>query len=201
MPHYLDNLYSFPLLFFPRVSPTLAKLRAIPNRRYNPWPKGKRQPLTKKLATSFFDLLSSSDCSMVQLLRDHPNLPNFKTLDSWRHRYPWFAEAWKQARKAQADFLVQKCLDLAKSTTAKTAHETRVKFDIYRFIAAKFHPDLYGDKPTQAQSTTLNVGISISPERLQDLRAKLDSTRLHFASPKLLTATDGTQEVSRARGT
>ena len=168
--------------FNPRVNATLAKLRKLPNPRYNPlWPEGNRQPLTKELAEYFFSLISTCDCSLLELLRANPQLPPHKQIDYWRRHTPWFAEGLKQARKNQADFLVQKCADLAKNATPQNAHVTRVKFDIYRWMAGKFHPEAYGDKSQQpSQSTTVNVGISISPERLQELRNKLGITRSAF---------------------
>jgi hypothetical protein len=174
------------------LSPTIAKLRKLPNPRYNPlWPEGTRQPLTKELAEYFFDLLSTCDTSLLELLRQHPELPPFKQLDYWRRHTPWFSEGLKAARKNQADFLVQKCADLAKNATRETAHLARVQFDIYRWLAGKFHPDAYGDKPAATPNTTLNVGIAISPERLAEIRNKLDITRSallkpHSANPKPL---------------
>ena len=160
------------------MNATLTKLRQLPNPRYNPlWPEGTRQPLTKELAEYFFSLISTCDCSLLELLRQHPELPPFKQLDYWRRHTPWFCDSWRKARQAQADFLVQKCLDLAKASTPKNAHVTRVKFDIYRWAAAKFHPEVYGDKLATTPNTTVNVGIAISPERLQDIRNKLDITR------------------------
>ena len=166
------------------MSPTLAKLRKLPNPRYNPlWPEGTRQPLTKELAEYFFSLISTCDCSLLELLRAHPDLPPFKQLDYWRRHTPWFSEGLKQARKNQADFLVQKCADLAKNATPQTAHLARVQFDIYRWLAGKFHPEAYGDKPAAAPNTTVNVGIAISPERLQEIRNKLDITRSALLKP------------------
>jgi hypothetical protein len=91
---------------------------------------------------------------------------------------------WMQARKRQADHLIQHCIQLAHSADPKTAHVVRVKFDIYKFIAAKFHPDVYGDKSFQPQQqTTVNVGVSVAPERLSDLRVKLEQTRTAFRQP------------------
>ena len=166
------------------MNATLAKLRKLPNPRYNPlWPEGTRQPLTKELAEYFFSLISTCDTSLLQLLRDNPQLPPFKQIDYWRRHTPWFAEGLKAARKNQADFLVQKSLDLAKNATPQTAHLVRVKFDIYRWLAGKFHPDAYGDKLTTTPNTTVNVGIAISPERLADLRNKLDIARSALLKP------------------
>jgi hypothetical protein len=163
-----------------------ATLDALPKRRYNPiWPEGSKAPLTEELATYFFDLVSTCDCSLLELLRSHPELPNYHQLDNWRRRRAWFAEGWKQASQKRADFFVEKCADLAKNATEKTAHLARVKFDIYRWMAGKFHPDAYGDKPQQpSQSTTVQVGIAVSAERLNEIRAKLDDTRLQLSKPK-----------------
>ena len=135
------------------VSPTIAKLNALPKRRYGnvTWPEGTPQPLTQEIATHFFSLMATSDCSLVQLLRDHPELPPFRQLDFWRaNNKNGFAERWRETRKAQAHFLVQKCLDLQKSVNAQNAHQVRVKFDILRWVAAKFHPSVYAEKPLQA---------------------------------------------------
>ena len=167
---------------------------APPKRRYNPiWPVGTKQPLSKEIAAHFFDLLSTCDSSLLELLRRHPELPPYNSLDNWRRRHPWFSEGWKVARQKRADFLAEKCADLAKNATPQTAHLARVQFDIYRWLASKFHPDSYGDKSQkQQQQTTVNVGVSISQERLNEIRAKLDQTRLHFSNPKATVQSNAT---------
>jgi hypothetical protein len=165
----------------PEVNPaTLDKLRSLPHQRFTSiWPEGTRQCLTKELATYFFSLVSTCDTSLVQLLRDHPELPPFAQIDSWRaNNKSGFADGWKRARQAQAHFVADQCFDLAKNACPKTAHVVRVKFDVYKWLAAKLNPIAYGDKPLPTQqTTTVNVGVSISPERLHDLRSKLDQTR------------------------
>jgi hypothetical protein len=169
------------------VSPTIAKLNALPKRRYGnvTWPEGTKQPLTQEIADHFFSLMSTSDCSLVQLLSDHPELPPFRQLDSWRaNNKNGFAERWREAGKARAHFLVQKCLDLQKSVNAQNAHQVRVRFDILRWVAAKLHPAAYAEKPATAPTQTVNVGIAISQERLSELRAKLDQTRSALALEK-----------------
>jgi hypothetical protein len=181
------------------VNPTLAKLKTLPKVRYNPiWPPGTKQPLTKELADYFFSLVSTCETSLLQLLRDHPELPHFNQLDNWRRRRPWFAEAWKQARQNQADFLAQKCLDLAKFATPKTAHVVRVQFDILRWLCAKFHPAQFGDKPLPSQqSTTVNVGVAISPQRLEEIRSKLEQTRSALSNPSASASGLNSSVVSR----
>jgi hypothetical protein len=117
----------------------------------------------------------------MELLRNNPDLPPFKQLDYWRRHKPWFAQAWTEASQNRAHFLAESCADLANTATAKTAHVTRVKFDIFKWLCAKFYPAIYGDKPLPLpNSTTVNVGISISPERLNEIRSKLDQTRATF---------------------
>ena len=166
------------------MSDTIAKLNALPKRRYGnvTWPEGTPQPLTKEIADHFFSLMSTSDCSLVQLLRDHPELPPFRQLDSWRaNNKNGFAEKWREAGKARAHFLVNKCLDLQKSVNAQNAHQVRVRFDILRWVAAKLHPAAYAEKPVPTPTQTVNVGIAISQERLAEIRASLDQTRAAFA--------------------
>jgi len=122
--------------------------------------------------------MSTNDCSLVQLLRDHPELPPFRQLDSWRaNNKNGFAERWREARKGQAHFLVQECLDLQKTVTPQNAHQVRVRFDILRWVAAKLNPSVYGEKPLTAPVQTVNVGVAITPERLAEIRSKLDQTR------------------------
>ena len=57
-------------------------------------------------------------------------------------------------------------------------------FDILRWLAAKFHPSVYAEKPPTAPVQTVNVGIAISPERLAELRAKLHQSRSALALEK-----------------
>jgi hypothetical protein len=170
------------------VNVTIAKLNSLPKRRYGnvTWPEGTPQPLTQEIADHYFSLMSTSDCSLFQLLRDHPELPPFRQLDSWRaNNKNGFAEKWREAGKARAHFLVGKALDLQKSCNPKNAHVVRVRFDILKWTAARLHPAAYADKPLPAQqTTTVNVGVSISPERLSEIRAKLDQTRSALALEK-----------------
>jgi Bacteriophage Sf6, terminase small subunit-like len=174
------------------LSPTVQKLRALPKPQYNPvWPEGIRQPLTKELAERFFNLLSTWDTSLLQLLRQHPELPPYAQLNSWRcNNKAGFGDQWRVASHNRAQFLAERCAELAKTVTPKTAHVVRVQFDIYRWFAAKLHPEAYGEKLLpQQQSTTVNVGIAISPERLAELRAKLAETR-NALQPKERPAND-----------
>jgi hypothetical protein len=168
------------------LSPTVQHLRSLPqNRNRRSQAAASPQPkLTRALAQRFCSLIAETDQSIFTLIEQNPDLPHHATLFNWQQRVPWFAEMWKAARIKQTHFLVQKCLDLAKSAQPKTAHVVRVQFDIYRWFAAKFNPEIYGDKPAQPQQTTVNVGISIPAERLADLRSKLDQSRTAFLPAK-----------------
>lgn len=166
---------------------TLEKLNSLPgnaHKMYKPaagWPKGTRQELSKRVANRFFSLVSTCDTSLVTLLRAHPELPPWNQLDSWRRHHIWFKEGLARARRAQAHYLANKCLDIAKAADPKTAHVARVQFDIYRWFAARVHPDAYADKPAhQQQQTNVQIGVSVSPERLTEIRAKLEQTRNSF---------------------
>ena len=165
-------------------NPTIAKLRSFPDnpRRYNRGnPNAK---LTKALATKLCDLVSESHESLTTILDRDPSLPGFKAIYNWQQRVPWFRQMWKETHIKQSHYLAQYVLKLAEAADPKTAHVVRVKFDIFKFIMAKFNPDFFGDKPAhQPQQTTVNVGISISPERLTEIRGKLDQTR-HALNPR-----------------
>jgi hypothetical protein len=162
------------------VASTLAGLNARKKPTYalqQIWPPGTPQPLTKQLAAYFFDLLSTSERSLLELLRAHPELPPFKQLDSWRATNKHgFAEKWKHAGELRAHFLAEKCLDIQHNANPKNAHSQRVKFDVLKWMCAKLNPIAYGDKPAQT-AVNVAVGFNVSPERLQEIRGKLDMTR------------------------
>jgi hypothetical protein len=76
---------------------------------------------------------------------------------------------------------MQKALDLQKGATKETAHLCRVKFDIIKFIAGKFHPEVWGERPAAPTNvaTTVQIGV-ISQERLAELRSRLEPTRAYY---------------------
>jgi hypothetical protein len=115
------------------------------------------------------------------MFKEHPEFPPYRLLARWRKTQPWFAAEWKVARQMQAEWLMQKALDLQKGATKETAHLCRVKFDIVKYIASRLHPEVWGDRPAASPniSTTVQVGV-ISPERLAELRSRLEPTRAYF---------------------
>ena len=138
--------------------------------------------------------MSTNDCSLVQLLRDHPELPPFRQLDSWRaNNKNGFAERWREARKGQAHFLVQKCLDLQKSVNAQNAHQVRVRFDILRWVAAKLNPSVYGEKPLTAPVQIVmsalpslqNASLKSVQNSIKLETRSLSKKRLPMAPPQL----------------
>ena len=145
------------------------------------WPKGTSQPLTKLMASRLFSLISTSENSLSGLLKEHPELPPYRDMVRWRKTQPWFAAGWRTAREMQAEWLMQKALDLQKGATKETAHLCRVKFDIVKYIASRLHPEVWGDRPAASPniSTTVQVGV-ISQERLADIRSRLEPTRDYF---------------------
>ena len=123
--------------------------------------------------------LSQSERGVSSVLASSPDFPHLSTLYAWAREKPAFRRMWDQAREAQAEMLMQKTLDLAADTTPKNAHAVRVKFDIYRFRAAKVLPALYGDKPSMTSVST-SVALVVSPERLDQIQGKLESARASY---------------------
>ena len=145
------------------------------------WPKGTSQPLTKLMASRLFSLISTSENSLAGLLTEHPEFTPYRLLARWRKTQPWFAAGWRTAREMQAEWLMQKALDLQKNATKQDAHLTRVRFDILKFIASRLHPTVWGDRPAASTnvSTSVQIGV-ISQERLAELRSRLESTRAYY---------------------
>ena len=133
------------------------------------------------MAARLFSLISTSDDSLHGLLAGHPEFPPYRDLARWRKTQPWFAQEWKLARQMQAEWLMQIALNLQKNATKETAHLIRVRFDVIKYIASRLHPEVWGDRPAAAPSlsTTVQVGV-ISPERVADIRSRLEATRAFF---------------------
>jgi hypothetical protein len=151
------------------------------DRDLSQWPKGTTQPLTKVMASKLFSLISTSDDSMRGLLSKHPEFPPFRDLSRWRRTVPWFAAGWKLAKQMQAEWLMQIALDLQKNATRETAHLVRVRFDILRHIANKLHPEVWGERPAAAPNISTRVQVAVTPERIADLRSRLEATRAWFS--------------------
>jgi hypothetical protein len=132
--------------------------------------------LSRKFALRFCETLAQSDQALFKVLEEHPEFPKFKQLCNWRERNPWFAAMWRKAREEQGEHLAQKCLDIAAKTTPQNAHQRRVQYDIYKWVASRFAPATYGDRPVAPQ-TNIAVGVTISTERLNEIRNKLSITR------------------------
>jgi hypothetical protein len=171
------------------VATDLASLNTRPKANYRKntaWPPGKPQRLTRAVAKRIFDAISTSTDSLLGVLQANPDLPPHRQIFNWRTEVPWFAEGFRVARREQAEFLVQHCIDLAKGTNPTNAHSQRVKYDIYKWIAGKFSPDVYGDKPATT-AVNVAVGFNVSPERLNEIRGKLDVTRTAYSKPLTLS--------------
>jgi hypothetical protein len=172
------------------LSPTLAHLRTFP--KVNKDRSGFGNPkakLSRHLAQRFCDLIAESDQSVFELIKANPDFPSFKRLYNFQQRVPWFADMWREARIRQTHFLAHQCIKLYSEVCPKTAHVVRVKFDILKWFCAKFNPETFGDRPPQQGPVqTVNIGVSISPDRLSELRSKLDNTRSVLA-PKTNAST------------
>jgi len=156
------------------------------------WPKGTSQALTKIVAARFFSLVETNEGSLVGLLKEHPELPPYRLLCRWRKTYPWFAEGWREAREKQGEWVMQKAFDIAKNATKETAHLCRVQFDIYKHLAGKLNPAVWGERPPAAQANVYtNVQVGISQERLAEIRSSLDATRAYYLKH------NGTKDASK----
>jgi hypothetical protein len=77
---------------------------------------------------------------------DPPEQPHRRTIYGWMDQWPEFSHAYARAKASQADAVAEKAVKAAINATAETAHAARVKFDGYKWWAAKLNPRVYSDK-------------------------------------------------------
>ena len=156
---------------------------ANPKRSYRP-----KRKFNLSEARTLCEILSTSVNSLIGVCREHPELPPYDSIDHWKHRNPKFAEMLSKARERQAEYIAQTCLDLAQTANKDNAHAVRIKFDIARWYASKLLPAVYGDKPADVKVST-TVQVAISPQRLEDIRSRLESSRTIYLQDQSKRAT------------
>jgi hypothetical protein len=147
--------------------------------------RAKACPYRAAIGRRIYELISTSENSLMSLVKLHPELPSLWTIHFWRKKYPAFAKLYEEARQNQAEYLIQRSLDYASEVTPKTAHATRVRFDIHRFFSGHILPQLYGDRPTDKQPAinATNV-LVVSSAKLSQIRNALEHSRRMYTKPR-----------------
>jgi hypothetical protein len=71
-------------------------------------------------------------------------LPSYRTLYTWRDRYPEFAEALAQAQEVSAHARFEKALAVAEDATAATVQADRLHVGTLKWHAERLAPAIYG---------------------------------------------------------
>jgi hypothetical protein len=91
-------------------------------------------------------------------------------------------------------------IQLAADCVTETTHVSITQYHIYKWVAGKFCPNIYGDKPAQNQfQTNVNLSVSlVSNEKLTELRQRLTPTRVFIKEKSEPVAlTNGAESAPR----
>ena len=76
-----------------------------------------------------------------------PGMPTRVTVLNWIRTFPDFYTRHGHAREAQAHYLVDETIDIARAaTTPEQIAKARLMFDVTKWAASKLAPKVYGDK-------------------------------------------------------
>jgi hypothetical protein len=95
--------------------------------------------------------IASGICALAEgeLLTDisaERGMPTRGTLYRWAERIPGFGSLFAYAREMQAHAVAEKGVKMAAAATAETSPADRLRFDAYKWFAAKLLPKVDGDK-------------------------------------------------------
>jgi hypothetical protein len=79
-----------------------------------------------------------------------PDFPPVHAIVRWatdERRFPRFVDRYRHARRASAEVLVEKAREAVESATDRdSAQAARVKFEGYKWLASRFHPERYAER-------------------------------------------------------
>lgn len=109
-------------------------------------------------------------------------MPDRQTVVNWlaSGEYKEFATKYALAREAQADYMDDLILDIAKGCTVETANADRVKLDALKWRAARLAPKRYADRQVYDHKLSATEEPEITDEKrvraLQVLMARMALT-------------------------
>jgi Bacteriophage Sf6, terminase small subunit-like len=123
--------------------------------------------------------VSCTSLGLARLCQANPHWPDRDTIYRWRWRYPDFSDQFAEAKRKQADFLVEELLDISDDGrndwmeaqgydgssgwkyNGEHVNRSRLRIDTRKWIASKVLPKVYGtsndDQVAAAQSLAEQV--------------------------------------------
>lgn len=134
---------------------------------------GRPTKYTPALALKIVRAISISADSMTKICSRNPDFPGRDIIWGWRLDHPEFSIMYDNAKRAQADLLVEEMCNIADDTThdtlikeGKSGEEyeiansewiarSRLRVDTRKWIASKMMPKVYGDKTITEGTITI----------------------------------------------
>lgn len=131
-----------------------------------------KEKYTIEMAQKICRAVAVSSDSLIKICKDNPEFPNKNTIYAWRLDIPEFAEMYMNAKRVQADILVDELLTIADDSSqdvitridangqeyqvANTEFISRSKarIETRKWLATKLLPRLYGDKISNETTVT-----------------------------------------------
>ena len=131
-------------------------------------PFGRPTIYCEELADKICELVSTHTESIMHLIERH-NLPDNTTIRAWRLKYPDFSSKYLEAKRLQADLLVEEIDDLIREVNYYHDSEGNQRIDApsvslaiarannRKWVAARLLPKLYGDKSSAEVINDINT--------------------------------------------
>lgn len=123
--------------------------------------KGKRRhtPYSTALAQEIADVLAATVVGVAKLCKENPHWPDPITVVRWEAQHEEFRLMMGAARRARADMLMAEVVEIADDTSNDmilmgenlvpnpvAPARSKIRCDVRLKVAAKLHPQKYGDK-------------------------------------------------------
>jgi len=132
-----------------------------------------RTVYTPSLAKKVLDKIADG-CTITDISRRFPSLPNHRTIYYWRRHYPEFKEACDIALMDRADYYADKVIEVAEETKTKgKVAVNKLKIEAYKWRAEVDKPDTYGKLKQQEKSDApitiiINTGVPQSEHSIKN---------------------------------
>jgi len=162
----------------PKATKTYATERERYENRTHP-NEGRPTIYNAEICDEICQAVSCTSLGLTKLCEANPHWPERDTIYRWRWRYPEFSDKFAEAKRKQADFLVEELLDISDDGrndwmdvqghdgnpgwkyNGEHVNRSRLRIDTRKWIASKVLPKVYGtnndDQIAAAQSLAEQV--------------------------------------------
>lgn len=122
---------------------------------------------SQELAQKICDKTSTCTMGLTELCKTMPGWPDKDSVNVWRLTYPEFSAKYAEAKRQQAELLVEEIVQLSDQShtycdeagnlryDAAFTSAQRLKVDTRKWLASKLIPKVYGEKVIQESTVTI----------------------------------------------